>query len=636
MSSLLAIAANNILFAAVLGILIYGLGRLSKRPALVHAMWVLVLFKLVTPPIVTIPLPWLGVDTNEKGSSKLAESPAETRSPGTSKQPVRKTPELVEPRLPEVETPIPLVRPFANERTEERPEAPVNLDQPQLIPETKPKTPEATRFPRTPIPQTHQKRLSWLLCIAVIWALGSCCWFALAAYRLLRFGWTLRLAKAASPDVQQQAHTLARRLGLKRSPDILFIPAVLSPMLCSVGWSLRLVIPEQLWRELDDERRATLLLHELAHRRRRDHWVRYLELLVMGLYWWCPLVWWIRRELHQAEEECCDAWVVWALPESTRAYASALMDTIDFLSRSRTALPVAATGLGQVYLLKRRLTMILRGANSKNLSRFGVVTLVVLGALLLPVTLTSSQSVFADGEKGEREVQRKSIKQERERREREDERERDRREPEREEREEPRRDDERREKEGDRRDRDREPDERERGERERDRRDPERDRSKAQMNERQRRMVQIRAEMAELNRNFEKVRRQFEERMRDLQMEMRKLSGEEAPRGLREGSFRRFTGEGGEGQRLGQRIEMLERKLEALMRELRSRPRPPFPPRPQFRKDQDRERRFFPEKEDQRNAERREQAERREREAAEQREQAERRAREERENRKGR
>ena len=51
-----------------------------------------------------------------------------------------------------------------------------------------------------------------------------------------------------------------------------------------------------------------VLAHELAHLKRRDHWVRRLEAIVLGLYWWYPGAWWARRQLERAEEECCDAW----------------------------------------------------------------------------------------------------------------------------------------------------------------------------------------------------------------------------------------------------------------------------------------------------------------------------------------
>jgi hypothetical protein len=137
---------------------------------------------------------------------------------------------------------------------------------------------------------------------------------------------------------------------------------------------------------LTEEQRATLLLHELAHLRRGDPWVRWLEMGVTGLYWWLPLLWWARRELRQAEEECCDAWVVWALPGSSRAYAQALVETVDFISGASTALPALASGAGSVQLLRRRLTMILRGTTSPKMTVLGLAALMAAGALvpLLP------------------------------------------------------------------------------------------------------------------------------------------------------------------------------------------------------------------------------------------------------------
>jgi beta-lactamase regulating signal transducer with metallopeptidase domain len=61
------------------------------------------------------------------------------------------------------------------------------------------------------------------------------------------------------------------------------------------------VLPMRLLSALDKQQTAMVLAHELAHLRRRDHWVRGLELVVSVLYWWNPLVWWVRRRLHAVE-----------------------------------------------------------------------------------------------------------------------------------------------------------------------------------------------------------------------------------------------------------------------------------------------------------------------------------------------
>jgi hypothetical protein len=143
-------------------------------------------------------------------------------------------------------------------------------------------------------------------------------------------------------------------------------------------------MPAMLLGRLDDQQRATLLAHELAHLRRRDHWVRGLELLVLGLYWWFPVVWWARREIREAEEQCCDAWVVWLLPTAAREYALAIVTTLDFLSGARPAVPLAASGIGPVHSLRRRLTMIMQGKTPRALSLAGFLGVLGLAAVLLP------------------------------------------------------------------------------------------------------------------------------------------------------------------------------------------------------------------------------------------------------------
>jgi hypothetical protein len=216
-------------------------------------------------------------------------------------------------------------------------------------------------------------------------------WFLVAAWRIHQFRRLLRFAQPATAEVQSSVQRLAEHLGLKKGPRVQMVPGSVSPMVWAIAGRPRLLVPSALWQRLSDEQRATLLTHELAHLRRGDHWVRRLEFVATGLFWWHPVVWWARREIRIAEEECCDAWVVWALPAAVRDYALALMETVDFLSEVRTALPPAVSGIGHVQLLRRRLAMIMLGTNSRALSGAGFAGLLALGALVLPLLPTWAQ-----------------------------------------------------------------------------------------------------------------------------------------------------------------------------------------------------------------------------------------------------
>ena len=125
--------------------------------------------------------------------------------------------------------------------------------------------------------------------------------------------------------------------------------------------------------------------------------MRWLDLAVAGLYWWHPVVWWARRGLREAEEQCCDAWAVWALPRGSVTYARALMATLDFLSTASTAGVAAAAavaavgGRGHVSCLKRRMRMIARARTPRGLSWAARLGVLGLAALILPLAPTWAQ-----------------------------------------------------------------------------------------------------------------------------------------------------------------------------------------------------------------------------------------------------
>jgi RND family efflux transporter MFP subunit len=146
----------------------------------------------------------------------------------------------------------------------------------------------------------------------------------------------------------------------------------------------RLVLPAELWGRLDEAQRDAVLAHELAHLKRRDHWVRRLEAIACGLYWWDPVAWWARREIGRAEELCCDAWVLRALPAAALAYAEALVATAVYLGGTRRPLTPGASGVGRLGPLKRRLHMILSDAMPVSVGRKAPQALLVVGLLSLP------------------------------------------------------------------------------------------------------------------------------------------------------------------------------------------------------------------------------------------------------------
>jgi beta-lactamase regulating signal transducer with metallopeptidase domain len=354
--TLVDLGLNNALLATALAVPVAGVTRLCRRPALAHALWLLVLLKLLTPDLVPVPIPrpvgWEAAPLGPEGTG-----PEPWPDAGPEPIPASTGTDLAE-----------------NHRREGAPPDPPDLV--ALGP--------STQDP-APVPVASGGGPSWRQAVAALWLAGALIWWAAAGLHVGRFHRLLRYARPAPEAVQAQARRLAGRLGLARCPGVWLVPAPVSPMLWALVGAPRLLMPAELWGRLSGPQRDALLAHELAHLRRRDHWVRRFEIVVGGLYWWHPLVWWALRAIQDAAEECCDAWVVWALPGEAPAYAETLLETAAFLSQARSAVPLGASGVGPVPLLKRRLTMILRGPTGKALPRAGTLAVLGLGAVLLPL-----------------------------------------------------------------------------------------------------------------------------------------------------------------------------------------------------------------------------------------------------------
>jgi bla regulator protein BlaR1 len=361
MNNLLETGLCNAAMATVLAVLAAGLCRIWRRPAFAHAVWLIVLLKLLTPPLVPVPLPWFG----DAGAPSATESVQEI-------DPAAVPQDIVQDMVPE---------PGVVRAGDDIQPALTGIDAPERAGDSK----GAGQVDTGLIPA------SWVGSLFGIWLAGSVLclgWIAASTYRFKKL---LRFAHEAGPEVQALATELAARLTPRRPPRVSLVPGAVSPMLWALGGPPLLLFPAGLLERLDGQQLRTLIAHELAHWHRRDHWVRFVELAVQVIYWWHPAVWWIRGELREAEEQCCDAWVLAAVNGAERTYALALLETAAFVSHTRPILPATASGIGQVPHLRRRLTMIMSGQTPRTLNGSAFLGLAVFGLALLPLVPARAQ-----------------------------------------------------------------------------------------------------------------------------------------------------------------------------------------------------------------------------------------------------
>ena len=370
MSALLQIGLVNAAVATLLACAVALIGRRVRQPALMHALWIIVLVKLVTPPVFEVPLE---VPVSFNRLTALADRLTDGAENRVTAHVEQRAVALASNRAALAEDDAVAAK---------RPAAAGSVQAASA------ETVQGVSLSER-LRNALAVALSWLLRHAVavfggVWLAGTAGWFLLQGYTALKFSRRLALATPAADELQQQADELARAMGLAYRPPVMIVRDVISPMLWGVGRNTRLLFPVNLLARLDLAGRETLIAHELAHFRRGDHWVRAFELFVSGIYWWNPVLWWARREIEIAEEECCDAWVIEQFPASPRSYAEALLETIDFLSEAALVLPPAAVGAAHIPFLRRRLTAIMRGVAPKKMTLRAWLAVVVAALVSLP------------------------------------------------------------------------------------------------------------------------------------------------------------------------------------------------------------------------------------------------------------
>ncbi len=139
----------------------------------------------------------------------------------------------------------------------------------------------------------------------------------LAAQRLRRRG----VCRAPDPWPRRLDRLRAR---LRLSAPVELLETGLAAVPVAVGF-LRPVIlfPAGMLAGMPAGQVEAILLHELAHIRRRDYLVNLLQTLVEGFLFYHPAIWWISRVIRTERENCCDDLAVAASGDASQ-YAAAL------------------------------------------------------------------------------------------------------------------------------------------------------------------------------------------------------------------------------------------------------------------------------------------------------------------------
>ncbi len=357
--------------AAVLALIVAAFCRIFRPgPAVRHALWLLVLLKLVTPPLITRDVRWSDWHLPSKPPSSLVAVSIEPPPP------------LPEQSYIETQSVIDAAN------------TPVGGILTRSASTLRPLPTPPPRLPTTITPAAEESRPGWTLStiasvVFYVWigsvAIAAC----MVVVRIRRFHRLLAWQLPAPGWLRRQVADIARLLSVW-PPTAHVLPGLRTPFVWCFGRP-KLLLPAGLMDHLGADSRRTVIAHELAHVRRRDHWVRWLELAAFLIWWWNPLFWLVRRRIRENAELACDTWVVRTLPECRRAYAEALIEVSRLMSHPAGLVPALGMGGNARQEFEGRLTMIMRDAGSCRLSAGAMAAFGFLAVLLLPSWLPAQK-----------------------------------------------------------------------------------------------------------------------------------------------------------------------------------------------------------------------------------------------------
>ncbi len=236
-------------------------------------------------------------------------------------------------------------------------------------------------------------QVAWQAYAMIIWLTGT---IVLGLWLILRLhslaGRQAYQAAAASlpQSFYNQLAGCAKRLGLRRVPRVVVTRRLASPAVFGVLRPV-LLMPKGYLSKLSRRDTEHMLLHELAHIKRGDLMTHGLYMLLQILYWYNPLLWLVRRQMHHLRELSCDATVAELLRERTPAYRQTLLETARRLLTSSVE-----PGLGLLGLFEDSNRLLVRlNWLTKPTWRYRTmkrVTVATIAALMLTCVLPMAQA----------------------------------------------------------------------------------------------------------------------------------------------------------------------------------------------------------------------------------------------------
>lgn len=224
--------------------------------------------------------------------------------------------------------------------------------------------------------------------LPAIWLLGCgtvIAWILVSHLRLRK--WIAFNASPATDELEGHCNWAAARIGLSRSVPMRVMPGWSTMAVCG-WWQPTLLVPEDLTERFSATQIRGMLLHEMAHVRRRDVLWTWLALGLCALHWFNPLAWIALRRFHADRELACDAAALRALnPSAHRDYGEALLLCME--SPAMRIAPTLTPFFRRFPELKQRFQAIMKPTSPSPFTR--LITAILVPTLAV-ITFTTARA----------------------------------------------------------------------------------------------------------------------------------------------------------------------------------------------------------------------------------------------------
>lgn len=191
----------------------------------------------------------------------------------------------------------------------------------------------------------------------MLWLAGV---FVMGLILVVRFIRQKRLVVGSLPgdDLLNLLKHCANQMRVRRIPKLILSQTVHVPMVMGV-FNPSIILPEKISNLCSRSELTAIVLHELAHIKRRDLISIWLHQTVRVLFFFHPAIWLAGHEIKKEQEIACDELVLLSSAISMKEYASGYVSAIRFSNECEKS-PVAAAMAEPFSVEMNRLNLMLR------------------------------------------------------------------------------------------------------------------------------------------------------------------------------------------------------------------------------------------------------------------------------------